>query len=68
MNDLEGINIEIEEKELIIRGNQSSFLELAEYIISLATSNQKVDHLHLDDLTLINKNSKIKDLIFEKTE
>ena len=68
MKDLEGINIEIEEKELIIRGNQSSFLELAEYIISLATSNQKVDHLHLDDLTLINKNSKIKDLIFEKTE
>lgn len=63
----DGINI-IVDKEVLIKGNKEELLELSEYINKLANSNNKNDHIHLDDLTIINSNSIIKELIIEKEE
>lgn len=63
---MNGINIKLEDNELLIKGNKEDLLELAEYINKVATSNENIDHIHLDELTLIDKNSVIKNLIIEK--
>ena len=38
----------------------------SEYINKVANSENEKDHLHLDDLTLIDSNSEVKNLIIEK--
>ena len=63
----EGIEI-IVKNELLIRGKKEDLLELSDYIKEVATSENKNDHIHLDNLTIINSNSKIKELIIEKEE
>lgn len=61
-----GIDISNYKNEILIKGSELDLIELADYIISVALSDNKQDHIHLDDLTLINKNSEIKELIIEK--
>ena len=63
----DGIKI-IVDNEVLIKGKKEELLELAEYINNLANSNNKTNHIHLDDLTIISSNSKIKELIIEKEE
>lgn len=60
------IEIENNNNEIIIKGDKNSLLELADYIISVSLSNSSNDHVHLDELTIINKKSNIKNLIIEK--
>ena len=54
--------------ELLIKGNKSDLLELSDYIKKVALSDNNQDHIHLDDLTIINNNSDIKNLIIEKDD
>lgn len=54
--------------ELLIKGNKSDLLELSDYIKKVALSDNNQDHIHLDDLTIINNNSNIKNLIIEKDD
>ena len=61
-----GIDINIIDNELIVKGDKEDLLELANYINKVANSSLEKDHLHLDNLTIINNNSKIKELIIEK--
>lgn len=61
-----GIEIENNNNEIIIKGDKNSLLELADYIISVSLSNNSNDHVHLDELTIINEKSNIKNLIIEK--
>ena len=61
-----GINISLLDKELLIKGSKLELIELANYILNIALSNNDRDHIHLDDLTLIDKDSNIKSLIIEK--
>ena len=63
-----GIEIENNNNEIIIKGDKNSLLELADYIISVSLSNTSNDHVHLDELTIINEKSNIKNLIIEKIE
>ena len=63
--DYQGITLNINNKELLIKGKQIDLIELADYILDIALSEEK-DHLHLDNLTIINNNSNIKELIIEK--
>jgi len=63
----EGIEI-IVKNELLIRGKKEDLLELSDYIKEVATSENKSDHIHLDELTIISSDSKIKELIIEKEE
>ena len=62
----DGINIKVNNKELVISGKQYDLVELANYIIKVALSNNERDHLHLDNLTIINEDSNIEELIIEK--
>lgn len=60
------IKIILEDKELLIKGDKDDLIELANYIKKVALSNYNSDHLHLDELTLIDEKSIIKNLIIEK--
>lgn len=65
-NKSNGININYDNNDLVIKGNKYDLIELANYIINVAISNNAKDHLHLDDLTIINEESNIKNMIIEK--
>ena len=60
------MKIELINNELLIKGNSEDLLEFAEYIKKVALSENEKDHLHLDDLTLIDNESSILSLIIEK--
>lgn len=61
-----GINIDNNTNEIVIKGKQLDLLELANYIVNIALSSNDKDHIHLDDLTLLNKDSTIKEIVIEK--
>ena len=61
-----GIIINMDNNELIIKGHKDELLELAEYINNIALSEEEKDHIHLDELTIIDKDSNIKNIIIEK--
>ncbi len=63
---MNGINIRLDNNELVISGNKDDLLELSNYIKEIALSSNLKDHLHLDDLTIIDKDSKINNIIIEK--
>ena len=54
--------------ELLIKGNKLDLLELSDYIKKVALSDNNQDHIHLDELTIVNNNSDIKKLIIEKDD
>ena len=60
------MNIKYSDNEVLITGNKEDLLEFAEYINKVANSENEKDHIHLDDLTLIDSNSEVKNLIIEK--
>ena len=60
------MNIKYSDNEVLITGNKEDLLEFAEYINKVANSENEKDHLHLDDLTIVDKDSEIKNLIIEK--
>ena len=62
-----GINLSITNGELLISGKEEDLKELVEYIERIISSKNSNDHIHLNDQTLISKNSEIKELIIEKT-
>ena len=63
-----GISIRLDDDDLVIKGSKMDLIELSEYIKNVALSNNKNDHLHLDELTLIKEDSPIKNLIIEKKQ
>ena len=52
-------------KELIIKGTREDFIELSDLLVSLAISKNNNNHFHIDELTLIDDNSSIKEIIVE---
>ena len=64
---MNGIQIYSNDKEVVLKGTKDDLLELSEYINKVA-SEENNTHLHLDDMTLISKNSVIDNLIIEKEE
>ena len=61
-----GISINSYENELVIKGSKLDLIELADYIVSVAVSDNNSDHIHIDNLSLLNNESNIKDLVIEK--
>ena len=61
-----GLKLSLNSNELVIRGNDRTLIEFADYIVSIAISNKKNDHLHLDNLTLVDDNSEIQSIVIEK--
>ncbi len=62
----DGLLINTDNDEVLIKGSKDDLEELAEYIHKIANSKDEKDHLHLDDLTIISKESSICNLIIEK--
>ena len=61
-----GINCKIGENgELQIIGDSESLIDLADILTSLALE-EKNDHVHLDNMTLLQDNSNISEVIIEK--
>ncbi len=62
----DGLILKSKNEEITITGSKRDLIELADYIVNIAISDNKKDHLHLDELTLINNKSIIKSMIIEK--
>ena len=60
------MKINYENNDIIITGDKLDLLELSNYIKELALKEES--HIHIDDLTLIDKESIIKNLIIEKKD
>lgn len=60
-----GITLKEINNELVISGSSKDLIELADYLVNLAISPNE-EHLHLDDLTLLNKESNPQSIIIEK--
>ena len=61
-----GLEISLNDnKELIIKGTREDFIELSDLLVSLAISKNNDNHFHIDELTLIDDNSSIKEIIIE---
>ena len=63
-----GLLISYENDEIVIKGNKIDLEELSDYIKKIALSNYNINHIHLDNLTIVNDNSNIKNLIIEKDD
>ena len=61
-----GLNISFNDNEVVIKGDKTYLIELANYIVNIALSDNEKDHIHIDELTLIDKDSEIKNIIIEK--
>ncbi|MBQ6135424.1 MAG: hypothetical protein IJI60_03810 [Bacilli bacterium] len=64
----QGIKLSINKKEILIKGTQLDLIELADYILDIALSEEKRNHVHLGKDTLLNDNSEMEELIIEKEE
>ena len=64
----EGIDLSINGTEITIKGTSSDLIELADYILKVASSKEKTDHIHLEKNTLLGEKSEIEELIIEKVE
>lgn len=67
-NNPDGLRIKLDGEDLVIKGSSNDLLELANYLINMALSNIKGNHLHIDYLTLLSSSSEIKSMIIEKKE
>lgn len=63
-----GISVNVSNNDVVISGSRSDLVELADYIVGVALSSKDNDHVHIDDLTLINDKSCITNLIIEKND
>ena len=61
-----GLTITSDKNILLIKGSSKDLVELADIIVNIA--KEKETHIHIDNLTIINNNSKYKELIIEKTK
>ena len=63
-----GLKIKNDSNTLYIEGSSKDLIELADILVSISASKDKNPHIHIDDLTLINKESEIKEIIIEKKQ
>lgn len=60
-----GLIIKKDDSTLYINGSSRDLIELADLLTSLALEKSKA-HVHIDDLTLLNKESDFSEVIIEK--
>ena len=61
-----GLIIKNDDNTLLIKGNSRDLIELADLLTNLALEKNKNEHIHIDDLTLLNKESSVSEIIIEK--
>ncbi len=65
--DSNGLMLKLDSKSIIVMGNSRDLVEFADLLVNVARSKEN-SHIHVDDLTLLNKNSDISEIIVEKKE
>ena len=63
-NSQNGLIIKNETNSVVIKGGSRDLVELADILLSVAKQDNA--HIHIDNLTLINKESEILEIIIEK--
>ena len=58
-----GLTLKNEKKTLLIKGKPRDLVELADLLVNIAL--HKSSHIHIDNLTLINEKSDVKEIIIE---
>lgn len=61
-----GLIIKNDNNTLLIKGSSRDLIELADLLTNLALEKNKDGHIHIDDLTLLNKESDFSEIIIEK--
>ena len=64
-NNSNGLRIKNNENSLLINGNSRDLVYLADILVNIAMENNK-SHIHIDDLTFLDKASDYKEVIIEK--
>lgn len=63
-----GLKIMLENNRLLLMGNPSALIDLADLLVSLALSGQNIgQHWHIDTSNLVSEKSPISELILERT-
>lgn len=62
---MNGLIIKVNNDILEIKGDSTDLIELSRIIKEIGTSSTN-NHIHLDDLTIIDEKSSIKEIIIEK--
>lgn len=65
-DEAEGITIKNDDNLLTIEGKSRDLVELADLLANLAKDNSKGAHIHIDNSTLLNEESDVKEIIIEK--
>lgn len=67
--DSDGLVISAESGQLIISGSPCDLISVADLLVSLALSGEnKGQHWHLDELTLISTDSSIDEFVIERND
>ncbi len=66
MNESFGLTIKYENNTLLIKGSSIDLIELADILTNLALAKLDKMHIHIDELTLLNKESNLSEIIIEK--
>ena len=62
-----GLSLELENNSLVLKGSAIDLIEFADLLIALAISGEdKGQHFHIDNLTLIDNNSKISEVVLQR--
>lgn len=62
----DGLKIEKDKDTLLIKGDSKDLVILADLLVNVAIDKGNNSHIHIDNLTLLNKNSDYKEIIIEK--
>ena len=61
-----GLKIENNGDSLLIKGDSIDLVNLADMLVNIALDKEKGVHVHIDDLSFLDKESEYKDIIIEK--
>ena len=64
--EFNGITVKNEAGTLTISGTSRDLVELADLLVNVATDKEKSAHIHIDDLSLLNKGSDFTEVVLEK--
>ena len=59
--------MKFDSKSLLVMGNSRDLVSFADLLVNIASSKEN-SHVHIDDLTLLNKDSDISEIVIEKKE
>ena len=64
----DGLKVVNNNNNLLISGSSLDLVNLADILVSVASNKEKGTHIHMDDSTLLDKDSDYKEIIIEKID